>query len=109
MVCPVNKTTDNKSLGGLVDVDVLAFSTSRCYLVIRFQRNRVCPDLLFLVQNSVLTLPGMAVLEACKQLNERLQPIKDAHPNEDFKSWVNKAWLDRINLSAQGFWKVCSA
>lgn len=48
----------------------------------------------------------MAVLEACKQLNERLKPYKEAHPNEDFKSWVNKAWFDRVNLSAHAFWKV---
>jgi hypothetical protein len=48
----------------------------------------------------------MAVLQACNQINERLQVYKDAFPQQEFVEWVNKAWFDRVNLSAQGFWKV---
>lgn len=50
---------------------------------------------------------GMAVLNACEQINARLQPVKDSMP--DASPWpavVNSAYFQRINLSAQGFYKV---
>eukprot|EP01126_Amoeba_proteus_P037509 TRINITY_DN3870_c0_g1_i2.p1 TRINITY_DN3870_c0_g1~~TRINITY_DN3870_c0_g1_i2.p1 ORF type:complete len:1079 (-),score=234.65 TRINITY_DN3870_c0_g1_i2:3157-6012(-) len=49
---------------------------------------------------------GMAVLKACEEINQRLQPYKDADPTAGFERWAKRAWLDRVNLSAQGFWKV---
>jgi len=51
-------------------------------------------------------LNGMAVIEACEKLNKRLQPFKDANPKGTWKEWVNKAYFDRVSLSATGFYKV---
>lgn len=49
---------------------------------------------------------GMAVLNACKVINERLQPIKEKYPNEDWKKWANRAYFERISLSATGFYRI---
>jgi len=49
---------------------------------------------------------GMAVLKACEELNARLEPFKAKDPNSDFATWVKHAWLDRVSLSAQGFYKM---
>lgn len=45
-----------------------------------------------------------AAVDACEQINSRLQPFKKA--GLSFKDIVNEAWLNRVNLSAQGFWKA---
>jgi xanthine dehydrogenase/oxidase len=50
-------------------------------------------------------LCGMAVYEACKALNERLKPYRDANPNASMKEIAMSAYLDRVNLSAFGFYK----
>ncbi|KAI8588865.1 molybdopterin binding aldehyde oxidase/xanthine dehydrogenase [Geranomyces variabilis] len=49
-------------------------------------------------------LNGMAVLDACEKLNERLDPYR-----ANGKSWeeaVNAAYFDRTSLSATGFYKT---
>ncbi|KAJ1569585.1 hypothetical protein HK405_000661 [Cladochytrium tenue] len=51
-------------------------------------------------------LNGMAVLDACTQILDRLKPIKLANPESSWKEIVNKAYFERINLSANGFFKV---
>lgn len=51
-------------------------------------------------------LNGMAVINACEKLNRRLQPIKDANPKGTWQEWVNKAYFDRVSLSATGFYKI---
>eukprot|EP00604_Paraphysomonas_vestita_P000034 CAMPEP_0174825658 /NCGR_PEP_ID=MMETSP1107-20130205/42974_1 /TAXON_ID=36770 /ORGANISM="Paraphysomonas vestita, Strain GFlagA" /LENGTH=945 /DNA_ID=CAMNT_0016057477 /DNA_START=1478 /DNA_END=4315 /DNA_ORIENTATION=+ len=60
---------------------------------------------------------GMAILNACEQLNERLKPFKELFPVDEetgeysSKVWgeiIRKAFFDRINLSAQGFYTVPS-
>ncbi|KAG9203659.1 hypothetical protein G6514_002677 [Epicoccum nigrum] len=52
-------------------------------------------------------LNGMAVQNACDQLNERLAPYRaqlGAHAK--LKEIVHAAYLDRVNLAANGFWKM---
>ncbi|EAT37368.1 AAEL010630-PA [Aedes aegypti] len=49
-------------------------------------------------------LNGMAVMNACKIINERLEPYKKQYPDKDWKFWVNKAYFDRVSLSATGFY-----
>ncbi|XP_045494604.1 xanthine dehydrogenase-like [Colias croceus] len=49
-------------------------------------------------------LYGMAVLNACKTLNERLEPIKKSNPNGKWEDWISAAYLERISLSATGFY-----
>eukprot|EP01112_Ceratiomyxa_fruticulosa_P007100 TRINITY_DN1832_c0_g1_i2.p1 TRINITY_DN1832_c0_g1~~TRINITY_DN1832_c0_g1_i2.p1 ORF type:complete len:1364 (-),score=294.56 TRINITY_DN1832_c0_g1_i2:173-4264(-) len=47
---------------------------------------------------------GMAVLNACEQIMEKLKPIREKHPNVSFKELVNIAYFERVNLSANGFY-----
>lgn len=51
-------------------------------------------------------LYGMAVLHACEQINGRLSHLKESNPTASWQEIVNKAYFDRINLSAQGFYKT---
>jgi xanthine dehydrogenase/oxidase len=52
-------------------------------------------------------LNGMAVKDACDQLNERLQPYRDRlGPGANMKDIAHAAYLDRVNLAASGFWKM---
>lgn len=50
---------------------------------------------------------GMAVLDACEQIVRRLDPIrKRLGPSAPWKQVVSAAYFDRVNLSAQGFYKT---
>ena len=53
-------------------------------------------------------LNGMAVLNACQQIQERLQPLIDRYPEfsgpANFASLCNAAYYERINLMATGFY-----
>ncbi|XP_055916968.1 xanthine dehydrogenase [Eupeodes corollae] len=51
-------------------------------------------------------LNGMAVLEACEKLNARLKYYKEEFPDLTWKEWINKAYFDRVGLSATGFYKT---
>ena len=51
-------------------------------------------------------LNGMAVLDACKQLAARIQPYREKDPNGCLSNWALAAYLDRVNLSANGFYKT---
>lgn len=51
-------------------------------------------------------LNGYAIFNACEQLNERLQPYREKMPNASMKELVNAAYFDRVNLSANGFYKT---
>lgn len=49
-------------------------------------------------------LYGMAVVEACKVIKERLEPFKAKNPNGKWEDWVIDAYVNRIQLSATGFY-----
>ncbi|GIL49662.1 hypothetical protein Vafri_5944 [Volvox africanus] len=49
---------------------------------------------------------GGAVLDACRQLSERLAPYRAKLPNGTWKEVVNAAYLDRVDLSAHGFYST---
>uniref|UniRef100_A0A336MDC5 Xanthine dehydrogenase n=1 Tax=Culicoides sonorensis TaxID=179676 RepID=A0A336MDC5_CULSO len=49
-------------------------------------------------------LNGMAVLNACNIINQRLAPYKEKFPQEKWESWISKAYMDRVSLSATGFY-----
>ncbi|KAI0218685.1 hypothetical protein L0F63_004443 [Massospora cicadina] len=52
-------------------------------------------------------LNGMAVLDACRQLNERLQPYRDqVPPTATLGQVAALAYMDMVNLSATGFYKA---
>uniref|UniRef100_A0A4W4HLA5 Xanthine dehydrogenase/oxidase n=1 Tax=Electrophorus electricus TaxID=8005 RepID=A0A4W4HLA5_ELEEL len=50
-------------------------------------------------------LNGMAVYNACKTLLQRLEPYKAKNPKGFWEDWVS-AYFDRVNLSANGFYKT---
>lgn len=52
-------------------------------------------------------LYGMAVLNACQQIVERLKSIRAKMPADaDWKTLIHAAYFDRVDLSAHGFFTV---
>lgn len=51
-------------------------------------------------------LYGMAVLNACNTLNQRLKPYKTKDPNGKWEDWVSEAYVDRVCLFATGFYSA---
>ena len=47
---------------------------------------------------------GSATADACAQLNARLKPYREKRPDSSFTELVNAAYLDRVDLSAHGFY-----
>lgn len=43
---------------------------------------------------------------ACQELSARLQPFKEKKPNASWEDIVKEAYMDRVSLSATGFYKV---
>lgn len=52
-------------------------------------------------------LNGQAVKHACDQLNERLAPYREIYGADAPMSKIaHAAYRDRVNLAANGFWKM---
>ncbi|KAL9103584.1 MAG: hypothetical protein Q9163_001386 [Psora crenata] len=52
-------------------------------------------------------LNGYAILNACEQLNARLAPYREKlGPDASMKEIAHAAYFDRVNLSANGFYKT---
>lgn len=52
-------------------------------------------------------LNGYAIWNACEQLNERLAPYREKlGPGASMKELAHHAYFDRVNLSANGFYKT---
>lgn len=51
-------------------------------------------------------LNGMAVLNACQIILERLEPIKRENPKGKWKDWVKAAYFAQVSLSATGFYRT---
>ncbi|KAM3585325.1 uncharacterized protein V6R79_014495 [Siganus canaliculatus] len=51
-------------------------------------------------------LNGAAVQNACETLSKRLEPYKTKNPKGSWEDWVKAAYFDRVNLSANGFYKT---
>jgi len=51
-------------------------------------------------------LNGMALLDACCQIKQRMAPVAARHPDKDFAALALQCWLERIDLSAHGFYKT---
>ncbi|TRZ01793.1 hypothetical protein DNTS_017772, partial [Danionella cerebrum] len=48
---------------------------------------------------------GMAVQDACQKLYNRLEPIRKKHPKGTWQDWVTTAFLEKISLSATGYYR----
>lgn len=51
-------------------------------------------------------LNGYAAFNACEQINERLRPYREKMPNATLKELAHAAYFDRVNLSAQGYYRT---
>lgn len=51
-------------------------------------------------------LNGMAVLNACAVISERLEPYRKQFPDLGWHGWIAKAFMDRVSLSATGFYRT---
>ncbi|XP_051142249.1 xanthine dehydrogenase 1-like isoform X2 [Andrographis paniculata] len=49
---------------------------------------------------------GAAVLDACEQIKARMQPLASQHKFGSFTELVKACYMERINLSANGFYKT---
>ncbi|KAI5295519.1 hypothetical protein KEM52_001121, partial [Ascosphaera acerosa] len=51
-------------------------------------------------------LNGFAIQNACDAINARLRPYREKSPGAPFKDIVNAAYMDRVNLSANGHYRT---
>ncbi|XP_063994922.1 xanthine dehydrogenase-like [Diachasmimorpha longicaudata] len=51
-------------------------------------------------------LNGMAVLNACNTIMERIKHIIDSSPEGSWEEWISKAYFERISLSATGYYRT---
>ncbi|KAJ3383778.1 xylitol dehydrogenase [Lobulomyces angularis] len=51
-------------------------------------------------------LNGMAVLNGCEILNERLKPLRESKKDLSWEQLIAEAYMERIDLSARGFYKA---
>ncbi|XP_053568605.1 xanthine dehydrogenase/oxidase [Bombina bombina] len=49
---------------------------------------------------------GMAIYNACQKILKRLEPYKESNPNGSWENWITAAYVDRVSLSATGFYKI---
>ena len=80
----------------------------------------ITPDLIYISETSTdkvvngspsaasvsTDLNGMAVKNACEQLFERISPYRQKNPKGTMANWAMAAYMDRVNLSANGFFKT---
>lgn len=53
------------------------------------------------------TFSGMATLDACQQILERLKPIREALPEDaTLQQIAEKAFFERVDLSAHGYFAL---
>lgn len=78
----------------------------------------ISPDLIHISETSTDKVPntsataasagsdlnGMAVLDACNKINDRLSVYKKSMPDKDWFAWIAQAYMDRVGLSATGFY-----
>jgi xanthine dehydrogenase/oxidase len=51
-------------------------------------------------------LNGMAIKDACEQLNARLAPYRERMPNATWAEMAHAAFFDRVNLQAHGHYQT---
>jgi len=51
-------------------------------------------------------LQGGAVFRACQELNERIQPIRDAHPDWTWEQICSYGFFNKLDMQASGFNKM---
>jgi xanthine dehydrogenase/oxidase len=49
---------------------------------------------------------GMTVYNTCKEIYDRLEPYRTQFPDVNLAKWAQLAHFNRVNLSANGFYKT---
>ncbi|XP_068101235.1 aldehyde oxidase 1-like [Hyperolius riggenbachi] len=72
----------------------------------------ICETSISIVPNTIATaatvgtdVNGMAVKDACEKLRKRLEPIISKNPQGTWEDWIKDAFIQRISLSATGFYR----
>ncbi len=99
----------------MIQVAAQAFGITHCMVTCMETNTTTVANSSPTAASASTDLYGMAVLDACEQIMERLKPLKAQELGEDGK-WSDAAWkkvtsnayFNRINLSAQGFYTVPS-
>jgi xanthine dehydrogenase/oxidase len=90
----------------MTQVVARALGTSPDLIYISESATNVVPNAIPSAGSMTTDLYGMALLDACEQLNARLEPLRQASPNSTWKDLVLNAFFHRVDLSAHGFYKV---
>ena len=90
----------------LIQVCAQAFGINVSQIFISETRTDICANTSPTAASVSSDLNGMAVLDACNQILSRLEPIRNSNPNIAWKDLVHMAYFNRINLSANGFYKT---
>ncbi|RXG67436.1 Xanthine dehydrogenase [Armadillidium vulgare] len=64
------------------------------------------PNTIPTVASTASDLNGMAVLDACRVIQKRLEPYKSKMADKSWNDWVQAAYMDRVSLSATGYYKT---
>ncbi|CAN9498296.1 unnamed protein product [Ophioblennius macclurei] len=83
---------------------VLGISSSKIY--ISETSTNTVPNTSPTAASASSDLNGAAVQNACEILLKRLEPYRSRNPKGLWEDWVKAAYFDRVNLSANGFYKT---
>ncbi|ESO05727.1 hypothetical protein HELRODRAFT_77403 [Helobdella robusta] len=86
-----------------VAAEVLQISTSLVH--IHETNSHIIPNSSPTAASSSSDLYGMAVVLACEKIMKRLEPYMKSKPEGGWKSWIERAFIDRVQLTATGFYK----
>jgi len=94
----------------MVQVAAQAFGISHSLVHVEESQTNCVPNASPTAASMSTDLYGMAVLNACEQIRDRLKPVRAKLPADaTWQQLVFAAYFDRVNLSAQGFYAVPSA
>ncbi|RDD44882.1 Xanthine dehydrogenase/oxidase, partial [Trichoplax sp. H2] len=81
---------------------ILGVPTDKIYLIETNSSN--IPNATQTAASSSTDLNGAAIANACEKLRNRIKPFQEANPKGKWEDWVKAAYLNRVNLSANGFY-----
>ncbi|ESO07509.1 hypothetical protein HELRODRAFT_110470 [Helobdella robusta] len=86
-----------------VAAEVLQISTSMIH--IHETNSHIIPNASPTAASSSSDLFGMAIVLACEKIIRRLQPYIKSKPESGWKAWIERAYMDRVQLMATGYYK----
>ena len=68
--------------------------------------NKATPNPIPTGASATADLSGNAVRNACKKINDRMAPLREALPDATWEDYIDMAFARRINLSATGYYRT---